>query len=524
MLYARAEFGCVTNDKQFTVDTGAGLVIRVNRHNGSVPSIIWNGVELNDAKRASCINSGLADVETSSKVDTKSGVVVIEVKTSPTSRVAADMTHYYIVKKNEPILYMATYAGKQPAVGELRWITRLKGSLFDQVPEPSSTRGCVGHVESDDISRAKDNTTRSKFYGNERAIDLTIRGVRGDLGGVYMAYGSRESSSGGPFFRDIQNQSGECTEVYNYMNSGHAQTEHYRTGVLHGPYALLFTRGPAPRIPSMDFIESLNLRGYVKKQGRGRVIVDAIDNMHPKTSYTLGFTRQQAQYWCRVSATQPAATSPWMKPGIYTMTLYQGELAVHTEEVEVTAQKNTTIVNITPSEDPSRRKALWRIGQWDGMPCEFTNGNGLTIAHPADARMKTWKRGAYDVKTSPPNEFPACIWRDVNNSTKITFSLADQPLQPRKLRIGITSSHSGGRPVVKINDWSSRATPAPPRMRSRALTIGTYRGTNQTFEFDVPASALRKKENEIKIEIISGSGGGGFLSPGISIDCIDFCE
>lgn len=49
------------------------------------------------------------------------------------------------------------------------------------------------------------------------------------------------SSSGGPFFRDIDNQNGDTdNEIYFYMNSGHTQTEAYRQG-LHGPYALTFT-------------------------------------------------------------------------------------------------------------------------------------------------------------------------------------------------------------------------------------------------------------------------------------------
>src|SRR2546430_9095343 len=52
--------------------------------------------------------------------------------------------------------------------------------------------------------------------------------------------GNRESSSGGPFFRDINNQGSSQQELYNYMNSGHTQTEPYRMG-LHGPYALVVT-------------------------------------------------------------------------------------------------------------------------------------------------------------------------------------------------------------------------------------------------------------------------------------------
>ena len=49
-----------------------------------------------------------------------------------------------------------------------------------------------------------------------------------------------ETSSGGPFMRDINSQSGADQELYWYMNSGHVRTEPWRFG-LHGPYAMQFT-------------------------------------------------------------------------------------------------------------------------------------------------------------------------------------------------------------------------------------------------------------------------------------------
>ena len=81
-------------------------------------------------------------------------------------------------------------------------------------------------------------------------MDLTYSGATGPGIGSWMVFGSRESSSGGPFFRDIQNQAGGDQEVYNYMNSGHNQTEANRLGVLHGPYALVFTTAPLRRCRS----------------------------------------------------------------------------------------------------------------------------------------------------------------------------------------------------------------------------------------------------------------------------------
>lgn len=91
-----------------------------------------------------------------------------------------------------------------------------------------------------------------------------------------MAYGNREKSSGGPFFRDIQFQSGGDTEIYNYMNSGHAQTENWRMG-LHGPYALIFTTGSTPAVPDFSWMSGLNLQGWVSS--RGNVVLNGLSGM-----------------------------------------------------------------------------------------------------------------------------------------------------------------------------------------------------------------------------------------------------
>ena len=56
--------------------------------------------------------------------------------------------------------------------------------------------------------------TRSKFYSSKQFIDDKVHGVSGNGVGVYMIIPGTgyESASGGPFFRDINNQGG----VYRY--------------------------------------------------------------------------------------------------------------------------------------------------------------------------------------------------------------------------------------------------------------------------------------------------------------------
>lgn len=56
------------------------------------------------------------------------------------------------------------------------------------------------------------------------------------------------------------------------------------------------------------------------------------------------------------------------------------------------------------------------------------------------------------------------------------------------------------------------------------ITTGSCRGNNHTFVFNVPSSACSSDTthyNVLKINVVSGSTGSGFLSPGTSFDCID---
>jgi len=58
-----------------------------------------------------------------------------------------------------------------------------------------------------------------------------------------------ETSSGGPFMRDINSQSGDDQELYVYWNSGHVRTEPWRFGLM-GPYGMKFTFVVPPFLPA----------------------------------------------------------------------------------------------------------------------------------------------------------------------------------------------------------------------------------------------------------------------------------
>ncbi|MEU9668268.1 polysaccharide lyase family protein [Streptomyces bobili] len=86
----------------------------------------------------------------------------------------------------------------------------------------------------------------------------------------------------------------------------------------------------------------------------------------------------------------------------------------------------------------------------------------------------------------------------------------------------MTDAFAGGRPRVTVNDWVSPIPAAPSQPSTRSLTTGSYRGNNHVFTFNVPATAWRTdQDNVLRLNIVSGSSGTAFLSPGTSFDCVD---
>ncbi len=510
LLASTGSFGVTSSGGILTVDSGAGLVFKVNENGGDINSIkLHGGTELQSQTKGSHIASGLGATVASSV----SGGVAKITLTTPT------LTHYFLVRQNENIIYMGTFTSAEPTIGELRWITRLNSAVLTNVPVESNLAGTTGNVESKDVFFLPNGQTRSKYYGNQRNIDLSIRGVTGNGVGVFMAYGNRESGSGGPFYRDIQNQNGGDTEVYNYMNSGHNQTEADRMG-FHGPYALVFTTGGTPAIPDMSWMGSHGLTGWVAPTGRGKVVGNGLAGRDTAYSYVVGFANPAAQYWTTASSTNGSFDSANMKPGTYTMTIYKDELAVHTENVTVTAGGTTTLSTRTITNDPAAAAALWRIGKWDGTPNEFKNGGTFAVRHPSDVRNSSWGPVTFTIGEAN-NVFPAAQWQAVNNPSTIIFHLTSAQIANHKVRIGITAAYDGARPQIKINSWTSVDPGSSNQPKSRSLTTGSYRGNNTLYTYDVPASAFVAGTNHMEISVIGNGPFGTFLSPGYSYDAVD---
>jgi rhamnogalacturonan endolyase len=512
---AVSSFGATLASGIITVDSGAGLVFKVRQSSGDIISIKYNGgPEVQGQSKFSHISSGIGAATTFVVAD---GVAKLTL-TTPT------LTHYLLVRQGENNIYMGTYVTAEPTVGELRWITRLNKAVLPNVPTESNNAGTSGPIESQDVFGYVDGTTTSKYFGNQRAMDLTLRGITGNGIGVYMVYGNRESSSGGPFYNDIQNQSGGDQEVYNYMNSGHNQTEAWRMG-FHGPYALMFTGSEVPAIPDMSWMEGQSLLGWVPKASRGSVIGSGLTGMSPAYPYTVAFANATAQYWARADPVTGSFNSSDMKAGTYTMTVYKAEYAVLTESVTVTAGGSTTVDSRSVVNDPGNAVALWRIGDWDGTPNEFANGSRLRNMHPSDVRHSPWVMADYRIGTSnPATDFSPYQWKEVNGNVTIKFNLRKSQIAPLTLRAGITVAQSGGRPKAQVNGWVSSNPAASSQPAGRSFTLGSFRGNNRMYTFNIPATELVVGENTITLSAISGSSGSIYLSPGYAYDAVDLIK
>lgn len=514
MLLAALAFGVIQSTGTLTLDNGHDLVLKIAQANGDIVSMQYRGHELETTEpKHSQIASGLGHADVA--VQTQGDTLIVSAQ-------AKDLIQYYILRKGDDTLYMATYAPTLLPVGELRFVTRLDiNALPHASREPDSN---VGHaIEGQDVFLLPDGHTSSKFYSARRMMEDREHGVFGDGIGVYMVMGNRERSAGGPFFKDIATQHTPVThELYNYMFSNHTQTGTYRGG-LHGPYALAFTQGPAPDPDAVDFsfIEALHLTGYIPPTERGQIEGNTIVPPSDHQPLTVGLQNAQAEYWVPVDAAGHF-TLTGVLAGRYTLTLYRNELEAAEQTVDIQAQHSTQI-NIQLQPLPDHIK--WQIGEADGTPAGFRNAKLLAQMHPSDPRMQHWGPLSYTVGTSKLSDFPAVQWKDINSPTRIHFTLSAQDIKPYRLRLFVCLAQYGARPELLVNEqWHAPLPGAPNQPTSRGITRGTYRGNNTRYEFEIPASALHAGDNTLSIAVASGSENQSFLSPAIVYDSIQLVE
>ncbi|KAI2627646.1 polysaccharide lyase family 4 protein [Hypoxylon sp. NC1633] len=515
-----AAFGFTQSGSNYVVDAGSdnSLVFTVNGGSCDITSIKYRGTELQDSSQGTHLSSGLGSASVSAQTVSANSVNYVKV-TCTTST----LTHYMVVKQGESNIYLATYINSEPSVGELRFIARLKSSVLpEEYPygKVSTTAGSSSAVEGSDVY-VVNGETRSKFYSSTRFIDKDVQCVYGgsDVIHVCVLAPHPESSSGGPFFRDIEsNNAGAATNLYWYMNSGHVQTESWRTNVLHGPYVLAFSRSGIPSIKDFDtsFFSGLSINGYVADSARGRVSGTA-SGVPSSFQIVVHWYNSAAQYWT-IASSNGAFTSPAMKPGTYTMVLYQGEYKVATATGVSVSAGQTTSRNIASTE--TSRNSLWKIGEFDGQPTGFLNADKFLRMHPSDSRMSAWTPATYTVGSSSIGQFPMALFQTVNNPVTIKFNLGSAP-GAATLRIATTLSFAGSRPSVKVNSWSATAPGAPTKIDSRGVTRGAYRGYGEVYDTSIPSGTLVAGSNTITITSISGSSGTTYLNPNFIFDAVE---
>ncbi|KAL2209765.1 putative rhamnogalacturonase [Sarocladium strictum] len=517
---ANAAFGYTSSGNNFVIDAGSDnpLIFSVSKSSCDINSIRYRGIELQDSSQGTHIGSGLGSASVSvTQLSGSSNYIKVTCVTST-------LTQYLIVRQGDSTIFLGTYITAEPSIGELRYIARLKSSVLPyELPfgSASTTSGSSSTVEGSDVFIVN-GQTRSKFYSSERFIDEDVHCVWGDSVDVIHACMvipqiGFESSSGGPFFRDINtNNAGAATNLYNYMNSGHVQTEAWRTG-FHGPYALQFSRSgtPSAKQADMSWYSELGLQGFVANSERGRVSGTA-SGVADGFQKVVHWYNSAAQYWTYASSNE-AFTSPLMKPGTYTMVLYQTEFKVATSSVTVT-RGSTTTKNIAATTQSYT--SLWKIGQYDGQPLEFKNGDKILRMHPSDSRMSSWSRSTYTIGSSSPRDFPLAIFKEVNSPQTIRFTLGSAP-GAATLRIATTLSFAGARPQVNVNSWSGPIPAAPTKIDSRGVTRGAYRGFGEVYDVSIPAGTLISGSNTVDIYVVSGSSGTTFLSPNFIVDAVE---
>lgn len=507
-----ADFGVARVGDRFVVDSGADLQFSVDARTGDVVSLRYRGVELESPEaKHSEIASGLGSARVAAR--TVGDTIVV-------SASAGDLVQYYMARKGRDALYLATYAPTLLPVGELRFIARLDATkLPDAEREPDSNIGTA--IEGKDVFLLPDGRTSSKFYSARRAIDDSVHGVSGPGVAVRMWMGDREHSSGGPFFKDIATQRTARThELYNYMFSNHTQTEPYRGG-LHGVYVLQFSRGGAEAQvpPDLRFVDaSLGLQGFLGTAARGAV-AGQVSGIAAGQPAVVALRNAQAQYWTRADADGRFRIAG-IRPGAYRIALYQNELEVAHDTVQIAA---AATAQAALHAVPLPGQVIWQIGDPDGTPAGLRNAALLARAHPSDRSMAPWGPLTYRVGHDRLDAFPAAQWRGVNTPTRIAFVLSPEQVHAYRLRLFVTLTQAGGRPQLRVNErWSGPVPPRPEQPDSRGITRGTYRGNNTVYLFDIPASALQAGLNTLDIDVASGSPDNGFLGPGIVFDSVQW--
>ncbi|KAI0198277.1 polysaccharide lyase family 4 protein [Astrocystis sublimbata] len=515
-------------ETSYTVDTESQykFLVTIDRASCDITSLSFYGQEHQFQGTKSHIASGLGgDVSVTYTTSPSGDTVTFACEVAND---AFDLTHYMVFRNGAANIFMGTSTNAEPSIGELRYIFRLTG-LEAAYPfgDVSATAGGEA-VEGSDVFNVG-GETRSKFYSSERFIDEKVYCATDAGASVHACFlrpnhQATEKSSGGPFFRDISlNFGGDYHSVTYYMNSGHTNTEAFRTG-FHGPYVFAMTRSGIPSADSTDvsFFDDLGLKNYVPVSGSRGTVQGTATGVSSDFPIVVHWHNDDFQFWTYASAAGEF-TSPPMPAGTYTMKLYQDEFLAATQTVEVSAGETAASdIAADAAALTQERTTIFQLGDYDGQPTDFLNAENQLRMHPSDKRMADWAPGT--VASTETAAWPMAMFKSVNDGQNITFAFDGAVDSVSTLRIATTLAFAGARPQGTVNGFACPAPAAPAKIDSRGVTRGAYRGNGEVYECEVPAGTLVSGDNTVTINVISGSSGDTFLSPNVVFDAVELFQ
>ena len=213
-----AAWGYTDDGKNYVIDTGANLIVKVSKTNGDMTSIKYNGVEYNgQGGKNSHVESGLG-----------ASTVTIQQYTSPANIIKVTVKYGTLI---QTLVFRYGNANvyifmnkKDTSVTVSRYIVRIPPNIFtnnvnedtDWVPDGAAA------IESGDVN-GLNGQTWSKHYSGKlygRTIDYDYVGYTNANVGVYMIRSNHEKASGGPFFRSLVRRGGsggpDLYDIYHY--------------------------------------------------------------------------------------------------------------------------------------------------------------------------------------------------------------------------------------------------------------------------------------------------------------------
>jgi rhamnogalacturonan endolyase len=213
-----AAWGYTDDGKNYVVDTGASLVVKVSKTNGDMTSINYAGVEYNgQSGKNSHVESGLgASTVTINQYTSPANIIKITVK-------YGTLIHTLAFRYGNPNVYIFMNK-KDTSVTVSRYICRIPPNVFtnninedtDWIPDGATA------IESGDVDGLNGQTWSKHYSGKKygRTIDYDWVGYTNSKAGMYMIRSNHEKASGGPFFRSLVRRGGsggpDLYDIYHY--------------------------------------------------------------------------------------------------------------------------------------------------------------------------------------------------------------------------------------------------------------------------------------------------------------------